>query len=260
MKAIPSTTGWALGAFIGNIFFAVLLGGAGSMVLGDSGQFLLGNIGGGLGGVVGGVLGVILIPIIIAILLVIWMLKFYFGLIKCYITLIFKIVIAPLEIGLGALPNSKIGFGSWLKDVIANLAVFPISILFMVFINYIMQLISGDIWKPSLLNLPLLLADSGALVSAGIGLAGLGMMAKLPKLIPEVMFQIKPSPYGTAMGEGYGMVGKQISSIGNMAKENLVYNTSRKWHERMESNRDAKLNNGQGGGEGNKKFGKAPQR
>jgi hypothetical protein len=215
MKAIPSTTGWALGAFIGNIFFATLLGGLGGTVLGNTGTFIAGGVGGAVGGVAGGVLGFVLIPIIIAILLVIWMLKFYFGLIKCYITLIFKIIIAPLEIGVGALPNVKAGFGSWIQGVVANLAVFPLSILFMVFINYVAELVGGKLWNPSLLNLPLLVTNTGGLISAGIGLAGLGMLAKLPKLIPEAIFQIKPSPFGTAIGEGYKGVGSMAKGVGS---------------------------------------------
>lgn len=202
-KAIPAASGIVLGQIAGQIFLGVILGGAGSLVLGDLGSSVLGSVGSGVGNVLGGVLGALLIPVILSIMIVIWLIKLYFGLLKCYITLIFQIIIGPLQIAMGAIPNSKIGFSSWITNIVANISVFPITILFLVFINYLTDIFSGGgLWAPSQLSM-VTLGGNAKVVAAGIGLAGLGMLAKLPKLIPEVIFQLKPSPFGTAIGEAY---------------------------------------------------------
>lgn len=207
-RAIPAASGVVLGEITGQIFLGVLLGGVGSLALGSLGSTVLGGIGSGVGNVVGGILGGLLMPIILSILIIIWLIKLYFGLLKCYITLIFKILIGPLEIGIGAFPNSKMGFSSWIKDIIANISVFPITVLFLVFINYLTDTFSGGgLWAPSQLSM-LTLGGNDSVVAAGIGLAGLGMLSKLPKMVPEFIFSIKPSPWGKAMGESYAPVMK----------------------------------------------------
>ncbi len=202
-RAIPAASGIVLGQIAGQIFLGVIFGGVGSLLLGGLGSTVAGGIGSAGGNVIGGILGALLIPVILSIMIVIWLIKLYFGLLKCYITLIFQIIIGPLQIAMGAIPNSKIGFSSWITNIVANISVFPITILFLVFINYLTDIFSGGgLWAPSQLSM-VTLGGNSKVVAAGIGLAGLGMLAKLPKLIPEVIFQLKPSPFGTAIGEAY---------------------------------------------------------
>lgn len=215
VRAIPAASGILLGEIVGQIFLGVLLGGIGSGIFGAAGQTLGSGLGSVVGNIGGGLLGGLLLPIVMAILIVIWLIKLYFGLLKCYITLIFKIIIGPLEIAVGAFPNTKIGFSSWIMSIIANISVFPITVLFLVFINYLTDLltqgpitgnITNPLWIPSQISM-FSLGGNANVVAAGIGLAGLGMLSKLPKLIPEVLFQIKPSLYGSAIGESYKPVG-----------------------------------------------------
>jgi len=215
-RALP---GWPslmmLGGLLGSIVTGFLLGGVfatlgtGTSWIGD----MTGRLVGGLGG---GVIGAILIPLILCIIVCIWLIKLYFGLLKCYVTLIFKIILGPLEIGMGAFPNSKMGFSTWIRDVIANMAVFPVVGIFLVLLNLIIDAIglSGPVWAPSLISAG---GISPSIIGAAIGLAGLAMLSKLPTLVPEAIFMIKPSPFGAAIGEGLGNniatgLGKQVSS------------------------------------------------
>jgi len=148
--------------------------------------------------------------LIILIFALIQLIKFLFGCSKAYIILLIKIISAPLEIALGAFPNSKIGFGSWFIQTLAYASVFPICLLFLVILNIIINAVSfNQIWVPGTLQ--------GLGVTSAVrpilAFAGLIILAKLPSLIPEAIFQIKPSPFGKALGEGSGFFAAPIKSI-----------------------------------------------
>jgi len=177
------------------------------------------------------------------------MIKFLFGLFKCYATLLFKIIIGPLEIGFGAIPNSKIGFNSWLLDVIANLSVFPISVLFLVISNLIIaqviwggfsgslnQILQGNItggglWTPILLGGDLTsfaLRRFGGIAAMAIGVSTLLIVSKLPEMIPQFVFMLKPSPWGKAIGESAdSAIGAPVSLIGRATGGYESYNKAR---------------------------------
>ena len=209
----------------------ILLGTVAGMSLGATIGSLAGPVGSTVLGVSFGSLAMIVILIIIAIAIVFWLFKFALGLFKCYATLLFKIIIGPLEIGMGAFPNSKINFSSWMLDVIANLAVFPISFILIVLANLIIFSIMGNgsnnvltavqignmltnglivgnlglqntgIWVPSLLSGSTMIP--GTIIAVGaIGLSTLMLLSKLPDMIPQYVFMLKPSPWGQAIGEG----------------------------------------------------------
>ncbi len=211
-RAIPAHAGIALGEVAGQIFLGSLLGGLGSGLLGGLGKDLGVVVGGAAGDVVGLVGGALLVPLIMAVMTVIWMMKLYFGLLKCYIMVIFKIIIGPLQIGFGAFPTAKSGFTPWLTSIIANIIVFPATTAFIVALNYLTDVISGNkLWVPSQIKLDTISgALGGSIVSVGIGLAGVAMISKLPKLIPEAVFKIKPDAFGSAIGEAY----KKIPGVG----------------------------------------------
>lgn len=156
--------------------------------------------------------GFLLVYLIILIMLLVWVIQFFFGCVKCYIMIIIKIILAPLEIGLGALPNSKLNFSTWIWDLVANLAVFPISLIFLVLANMIIDASTQGLWAPAIIGggWPILNLTSGGLVSIAVGLATMMILAKLPKMIPEFIFQIKPSPFGKAIGETFAPIGGYV--------------------------------------------------
>jgi hypothetical protein len=172
---------------------------------------------GGIVGAIGGVgVGEIIFAIIICIFVSFLIIKFLFGLIKCYVTLIIAIVLGPLEIGMGAFPNSKMNFSSWIMDVIANIAVFPISLIFLVLVNVIAESSSG-LWTPSIIGFA---GATANLMPFIIAIGGLMLLPKLPEMIPEFIFKIKPSPWGQAIGEGMGTyLGKPTKFIGQAGAE-----------------------------------------
>lgn len=163
--------------------------------------FIVGSVvpivGNSVGAVGGGVIGGVLFALIISIIILISIIKFFFGLIKCYVTLIIKIILAPLEIGMGAFPNSKMGFSTWILDVIANISVFPISIIFLVLVNIIAGSSFG-LWAPNIISF----SGISGVIPVIIALGGIILLPKLPEMIPQYIFMLKPSPWGTALGEG----------------------------------------------------------
>ena len=198
-RAIPLTplVGWAglVGVILGGIIGLAATGGN--------------PLGAVLGGGAGFQIGLGLVLLILCVMILIWMFKFFFGLLKCYIHVIFKIIIGPLEIAMGAFPQSKLGFGTWLWDIIANMAVFPISLLFMVIANLIIdKTTSYGLWTPSLLNGDSIqasvgwLATFGNLIPVAIGLGTVMLVSRLPELIPQVIFALKPTAWETAIGQG----------------------------------------------------------
>ena len=165
-----------------------------------------------LAALAGAVIGPILMTGIVCIIVLIWQLKFFFGLIMAYLNVIIKIILSPFEIGIGAIPGMKIGFSSWITQLLGHLAVFPISALFITLANVIVTNIQDrpgqvqdNLWLPSLMSpnniVSAVTSLSGGLPAAAIGLGAIFLLSKLPKMIPEFIFQIKPSPYGTAIGE-----------------------------------------------------------
>ncbi|MFH1561663.1 MAG: hypothetical protein ABID04_03755, partial [Patescibacteria group bacterium] len=184
--SIISILGLIIGSFIGG------LAGAGT------GPGIIGTI------AAGGGIGIVIAQAIIGIIVIICILKFFFAILKVYVNIILKIILAPFEIGLGSIPGMKIGFNSWITDLFANIMVFPITFLFLVLANIIIEKTGGTsgLWAPNMFkyNLPgtaanLLAGVGGGLVPVALGFAVISILPKLPELIPQVIFAIKPSPW-----------------------------------------------------------------
>lgn len=188
---------------------------------------------------VGGV-AVIVLGFVGFLIIFINVFKFFIGLIKCYITILIKTIIAPLEIALGAIPNMKMGFNTWILSIVANIMVFPISLIFLVLVRKIMDAVksSNQIWTPPGLTW----LDGGNVIATVIGIGAFLMLSKLPKLIPEFIFQIKPSPFGDAVGESVSNISK--GPIGSFVKQGALEAGAQKARNRY----------GDGSGQG--KFGK----
>ncbi len=196
---------------------------------------VIGLLGGPIGAGVGAVTGPLIFMIILTIIIIVSLLGFFFGLIKAYVNIIFKIVLAPLEIGLGAIPGMKIGFSSWSNNLFANLLIFPICLIFLVIANIIIEKTSGTsgLWAPTMVkyNLPgtltsLVTGTSGGLVPIAVGFVTVLMMGKLPAMIPQVFFAIKPSGLESAIGQNMQSIGNFAKSIPSRAQATgeMIYN------------------------------------
>lgn len=184
-----------------------------------------------LGAFLGGVGGVIL-PLLISIIKFFWLFKLFFNLLKCYATLLIKIIFAPLEIAMGAIPNSKINFSSWITDFAANALVFPVVALFLIIINVIIDVFvagtkgtSQALWMPSIIDASRLFTHKDrayTAVATGLGLIGLSLLSKLPEMVPVMIKEMKGSDFGKAIGESMGGVmavpGKGFGTYGEFEK------------------------------------------
>ncbi|MFA7676311.1 MAG: hypothetical protein WCY28_02815 [Candidatus Shapirobacteria bacterium] len=215
---VPAGSMLALSGLVGQIVLGSIIGGVGGLLGTGAGWAL--NWGGGAIGWAIGAVGGLIFGIILFIFVAIWLIKLFFGLLTAYVTIIIQIITAPIVIGMGTFPNSKVGFSSWIIDLISKVTIFPVVLITVVFINYIIDNVAGmDLWRPSLLDTGVL--GGGAVIKAAIGLAGLAMISKLPKLVPEAIFMLKPSPFGKAIGENLSnMPGSKTAQQGlSMAKE-----------------------------------------
>ncbi len=212
-----------LGGMVGSIITGIFLGSVGN-IAGAAGNTVFSALGSILGGGVGGLIGAIILPIIFSIIVGIWLIKLYFGLIKTYVTIIFKVISAPIEIFMGAFPNSKMGFSSWVLDIFANIMVFPIVTIFLVIITIITDAImntsGATIWAPGLIWYSNSLYTP--ILAAAVGMAGLALVSKLPDLIPQYIFMIKPSPFGQAIGQNLDTSLAPISKFAKGTTGNVI--------------------------------------
>lgn len=94
-----------------------------------------GQLEGGVTEFIGGLAG-IGFATVFAIALLFGIFRLFFELVKIYISIIISIVMSPLALMLGALPGNN-AFRSWLRVLVANLAVFP-TILLILIISFVL--------------------------------------------------------------------------------------------------------------------------
>ncbi len=194
----------------------------------------------GVGALLGGVGGVLL-PLLISIMKFFWLFKLFFGLLKCYATLLLKIILAPLEIAMGAFPNSKMNFSSWITDFAANALVFPVVAIFLVIVNVIIDVFiagtrgtSQAFWMPGLIDATSLFKTNQdqayVAIATGLGLIALSLLSKLPEMIPVMIKEMKGPDFGKAIGESLKGIGNNpvtgfAKSIGGEALEKRFINS-----------------------------------
>lgn len=182
------------------------------------------------------IIGVIIIVIII--LITVWnMFKVYWALLKAFVNILLLVIFAPIQIAAGVIIPS-FSFGSWLKSIFSNLAVFVVT-GFLILLSYIF-LIEGVylgvnanvglgeryarfIFGSGITNV---FTSSNAwppLLGGGQSMAGilfLGVSFVVFTLIPKATEIIqglvsgKPFAYGTAIGEAFGGVGFAYQQTG----------------------------------------------
>lgn len=205
-RAVPLAPFMVWGTIIGAIIGFFLAGGPINPITGAVAAGIVGT------------LGAVIVVLALAITMLVLMFKFYFGCLKCYVTAIFKIILSPLEIGIGAFPGSKSGFTNWFVSLLANLAVFPISMIFLIVANLIIDKASYGLWTPDILTNASLQSvvvggfTLGNFVGVGIGITTIAIMSQLPTLIPQVIFSIKPSAWTEAAGNAFKLP-QALSSV-----------------------------------------------
>lgn len=181
----------------------------------------------------------IIITLLLAIVLFIAAIKIVWVLLKTYANIILYTMFAPLIISLGMISPS-VGFGSWIKGMVANLAVFPtVGVLWSISMYFLIgglatvlttiknqisfswikdfnlsSVITSDGWPPLLSGVGNTNNPAGgdpfmAFLYIIVSLVILLMIPKVVQIIQGIMSG-KGFEYGTAIGEAVGPVAKPI--------------------------------------------------
>lgn len=203
-ETVANYTGGSLSA----IFSAMNTAGSGSIqaVVNLLGGTTLNVIGGVIGAVVGGLTGGpaalftaaaggiagaasphILVGLIIKIAILFAFLRILFLILNAYIQIILSLILGPLQLMLGAIPNNN-AFSSWIRNLIANLAVFPTisGLLLMGQLLTSSAFRNPNTWTPPGLG--------GGPASAVSGLIGLGMALMIPNVANSIKEALKAKP------------------------------------------------------------------
>ncbi len=167
----------------------------------------------------------VLLILLILVAFIIAVVKLLFVLISAYVQIILALIISPFQLLLGAFPGSH-AFENWIKNLISNLAVFPITAIMLLIGGILVkQDYSGSaLWGPPLLS-P---AGTASIKGGGMGgIIGLGVLFAIPSVINSIKEALKAKPMvnagpGAVIGPLGGAVGQttqmlyQVSMIKNL--------------------------------------------
>jgi hypothetical protein len=200
----------------------------------------------------------LIIPILFGFIMIFQIIKALWFFLKTYLNIILLIIFAPLQIAAGIVIPS-VGFGTWIKSLLANLAVYPVvSVLIIISFIFLAEaagplisallnvsgslrevifgsdslfpfrfdadLVGKNVWSP-----PLTLGSGSlqSLLFLGASYATIVMIPKVGEMIKS-MIEGKPFGYGTAIGESIsGPVGGGLKAIG------VATDVSRAWTTRL---------------------------
>lgn len=155
--------------------------------------------------------------------------RVWIALIKAFVFVLIDVTLAPVWIMFGAIPGSSVGFGSWLRDISANLIAFPVTaVMFSLgarYVNVFSTVSSGsNVFIPPFIGTvdPKAVAD----------LIGLGIILMAPTAIDIARDTLKAPQfkYTSAIGQAVGAgsaVGPQgiRSGLGSyFASKSAVWN------------------------------------
>lgn len=182
----------------------------------------------------GPVIGLLVLWLLITIALIFAIIRIFFMLLSAYINVIIAIIFSPLQLLLEAFPGGD-GFMSWIKNLLSNLAVFPITAV-MLLIGTILTNAgdkiaggAGNLWVPPLLGNGTVESTvwsgifgifgqpgpTGLSASHGIGgLIGLGILSTIPSVVNGLKEALKAKPpVNAGIGAVIGPMGGGLSQL-----------------------------------------------
>jgi hypothetical protein len=150
-------------------------------------------------------------PLMMTILSLVFLFAFiriFFMLLSAYIQIILAVLFGPLQILLDAIPGGN-GFSSWIKNLLANISVFPITVLLLIIGNALRRnLESGGLWQA-----PLIPHGVGA-NSLALTLIWLGLILAIPQIAGSVKEALKAKPAIPAgAGAVFGPIGGTFQTL-----------------------------------------------
>lgn len=180
-----------------------------STAIGLGGVFIYGNQ-------ILGIVGNIVAFLIISVALLWAMLRLWFELIKAYIFILLDVVLAPFLLLAGVFPGKSLFFGWWVRDIIANLSVFPVTITMFLLGSVFMISFGNNNTQEQFI--PPLIGGPGTTSSIG-SILGLGVILITP-LVVQMMRDVLKAPQfkytagmGQALGVAPGIVGGSANAI-----------------------------------------------
>lgn len=152
----------------------------------------------------------VLAYMIIAVAILIAMFRTWFALISAYTQIIVAVVTAPFQIMLNALPGSN-GFENWLKNLFANIAVFP-AVITMIFLVHFLTESANDQTGFA----PPQLGGTAGSIPAVMGLGLIMLMPEVVKIVKGAL-QVKDSELGQIAQANLGAGAAPFRSAGRMA-------------------------------------------
>lgn len=149
-----------------------------------------------------------LVYIVVLIALIFVLVRLWFALLLAYINILIDVIFAPFWLLAGLIPGEKGGFGIWFKDIVSNLAAFPVALgmlmigqIFAVAIGGTEAANLGSVFVPPLVGIPA--KDPNVLG----GLVGMGFIFMTPQVLTMVKKaigapQIDLGPIAPPLGAG----------------------------------------------------------
>lgn len=147
-----------------------------------------------------GFLAEILLWLIILITVLKVLFSVWFTLLKAYTYVIIYTIAAPIFIVMGLLPGKPLGFEKWLRSMVANLAVFPLTAFIFVLARLFVDLFRGagpDRFIPPLVGNPNIVGLMGWIIAFGLILMSPTLLAMLQESL-----KVTGTKYGSAIGAG----------------------------------------------------------
>lgn len=162
-----------------------------------------------------GFIGGLTMAVVVALAIALNVFRLFFELLKTYITIILSIAFSPVLLMFGAIPGKNV-FGGWMKNLVGNLAAFPVVLLALI----VFDELTGGITSPgpgatSQIESggflpPYLFGRSGSGVAGALTFSvGLGMILIMPELVTQAK---------KAMGASGGIFEQFAGDIGKSLK------------------------------------------
>jgi hypothetical protein len=154
----------------------------------------------------------LILYIILLMAIVLALFRVWFSLLLSYAFIILDIVIAPLWILLGLFPGSEVKFESWLRDLAANLLVFPFTIGLFLF-----AIIASQMGTDGKMFLPPLIGNPGeGIIGPMLSISILLLTPQVGKMVKDAL-KVKENKYGTQLGATFGAGAGTVFQAGKAA-------------------------------------------
>ncbi len=164
----------------------------------------------------------VLVSLIVSIILLFGIIRIAFMLVGAYIQIIISVLISPFQLMTEAIPGAN-SFASWIKNLIANLAVFPVTAAMLLVGTILTQSNAGNLWTPPFLS------SSGSQGVAGI--IGLGVLMTIPNVANSIKEALKAkAPVNAGVGAIFGPGISGTTGIMNTAYQGSMINSMIRGH------------------------------